>query len=250
MDPRASLGLVVSFTGLVALVVSLLLWVVHLAAGRARRDAAADTKRAALALGAWLAVSAALASAGVLADFSLPPKLPLLVLVGLALTIWLGASRFGAHLAANVPLWLLVGVNAFRLPLELLMHHAYTSGVMPVQMSYSGQNFDIITGVGALAIAVLSYQGGPPLRLSRLFNIVGFALLLNIVVIAVLSMPGPLRVYTNEPANTWVAHFPFVWLPTVLVPTALLTHILILRRLVSEISGSRRGNAAPAAPHA
>jgi hypothetical protein len=48
-----------------------------------------------------------------------------------------------------VPLAVLVGVQGFRLPLELLMHRAYAEGLMPVQMSYSGRNFDIVTGTTA-----------------------------------------------------------------------------------------------------
>jgi hypothetical protein len=34
-----------------------------------------------------------------------------------------------------------------------------------------------------------------------------------------------------RPDNTWVASFPYVWLPAILVTAALLGHIIIFRRL-------------------
>ena len=40
-----------------------------------------------------------------------------------------------------------------------------------------------------------------------LWNILGLGLLINIVAIAILSMPTPLRVFMNEPANTIVTEF-------------------------------------------
>ena len=52
--------------------------------------------------------------------------------------------------ANHVPLWILVAVQGFRLPLELAMHRLYERGIMPEQMSYSGRNFDIVTGATAL----------------------------------------------------------------------------------------------------
>jgi hypothetical protein len=39
--------------------------------------------------------------------------------------------------------------------------------------------------------------------------------------------------FQNEPANTFIAQFPYIWLPTVLVPTAWAGHLLLFRRLQS-----------------
>jgi hypothetical protein len=142
--------------------------------------------------------------------------------------LWLALT---AGAAAGVPLAALVGVQAFRFPLELAMHRAYEEGLMPVQMSYSGRNFDIVTGVTAILVAGLLLAGRMPAWGVRLWNWMGLALLVNIVVIANLSTPTPFRVFMNEPANVWISRAPFVWLPAVMVLTALLGHIVVLRRL-------------------
>jgi hypothetical protein len=59
-------------------------------------------------------------------------------------------------------------------------------------------------------------------------------LLLNILVIAVLSMPSPFRYFLNEPSNVIVAQFPYILLPGVLVPLAYSLHIFSLRQLLTR----------------
>ena len=65
----------------------------------------------------------------------------------------------------------------FRLPLELAMHEMYERGVMPVQMSYSGRNFDIVTGISAFVVAWLVAQGRGGRLLITIWNLMGLALL-------------------------------------------------------------------------
>ena len=179
----------------------------------------------------WMAVTAAAAASGALNFDGTPPTMVLLMVSILAIALGVGLSRVGGRLAAGVPLAGLVGVQAFRLPLELVMHRAYEEGLMPVQMSYSGRNFDIVTGITAIAVAGLLLAGRMPAWGVRLWNWMGLALLVNIVVIANLSTPTPFRVFMNEPANVWISRAPFVWLPAVMVLTAFIGHIVIFRRL-------------------
>jgi len=68
------------------------------------------------------------------------------------------------------------------------------------------------------------------------FDVIGFALLVNIVAVAIASLPT-VHAFGEAPErlNTWVAFAPFVWLPTVLVPGALLGHVLLTRRLRANL---------------
>lgn len=127
----------------------------------------------------------------------------------------------------------LVGAQAFRLPLELVMHRASTEGVMQPQMSYSGYNFDILTGASAAVLAVLVAMGRASRSRVRLWNAIGFVLLVNIVGIAILSFPL-FAFFGPDKLNVWVTYPPFVWLAGVLVPAALLGHILIWRKLFAH----------------
>jgi hypothetical protein len=188
--------------------------------------------RAAVIALVWTGLTAALAAAGRL-SFR-PPTMPAVLVAGFVLSFAFALSPTARRLATTLPLWLLVGFQAFRLPLELLMHRAYEEGVMPVQMSYSGLNFDIVTGATALVLGIVLAVRRVPLVWVRAWNALGVLLLLNILSIAMLSAPTPVRAFMNEPANVWITWFPFVWLPAILVQAAVIGHVLVIHRLRAE----------------
>lgn len=184
--------------------------------------------------GAWLLATGALGQTGFLAGGGgLPPRFVVVMVPMFALPVLLGVSDVGKRLS-NAPFALLVGFQAFRLPLELVMHQAAIDGTMPEQMTYTGMNFDIVTGATALLVAVLAARGLAPRWLLWAWNALGTLLLVAILIIAVASLPA-FAAFGREPAqvNTWVAYFPFVWLPAGLVSAAVLGHVLLWRRLLS-----------------
>src|SRR5438105_14066475 len=184
----------------------------------------------------WIAATGLAAARGAL-HFTPPPTMLILFLVIIAGAIGLATSPLGRQLAVGLPLAALVSYQGFRVIVELLMHRAYVEGLMPVQMSYSGRNYDIVTGITALALGGWLVAGTPPRWLVFAWNTLGLALLANIVTVALLSAPTPLRVFMNEPANVWITHAPWVWLPAVMVFGALAGHVLVYRRLLAEAAG-------------
>jgi hypothetical protein len=187
------------------------------------------TTATALGIAVWMGFTYAGAAVGLFRFDSRFPAMMLLVPVMMTLSIGLGLSSVGRRLARGLPLWVLVGFQSFRLPLELLMHEAYEVGLMPVQMSYSGLNFDILTGASALLVAVLVAFGRAGTRLVQAWNILGSLLLCNVIVVSLLSTPTPLRMFSTQPPNTWVSTAPYIWLPAVMVALAIVGHIVVYR---------------------
>ncbi len=185
-----------------------------------------------LVVAAWLGVSGALAARGVLADFSrLPPPFMLMMAGYFAATTALAFSPLGTKLVNHAPIAWLIGYQAFRAPLEFFLHASYERGVIPVQMTWAGLNFDVITGVSAAVLPLVAVTRPLSRWLVLAWNCSGLALLGTIVTIALLSAPTPLRVFMNEPANTLVAQLPYVWLPAFLVQAAWFGHLLVFRWL-------------------
>ena len=183
----------------------------------------------------YLVIPAILAARGLLDRYD-PLPAPALVMVAVvtALTLTITLSSPGARIIAGVGLPALVGFQAFRIPVEWLLHRLYQEGVIPVQMTYAARNFDIVTGATAAALAVWLLRGRPPNGIVLAWNILGLALLANIVTIAVLSTPVPFRQFLDGPPNTLPSLVPYVWLPTFLVQMALAGHVLVFRRLAAE----------------
>lgn len=182
------------------------------------------------AAGLWASTTMAAAAAGLLADFSLPPRL-FAVLGGGAVLLVVFVRAWGRELS-RLPWRWLIGLQAFRVVVEILIHRAVIEGVAPPQMTWSGFNLDVITGVTALPVAALAARGRLPPLFIGLWNVMGCGLLAAVVTVGVLSMPTPLQVM--EPDNTWIAFAPYVWLPAVLVAAAVALHVLSFLKLRSR----------------
>jgi hypothetical protein len=200
--------------------------------GGASRPAAA---RVGLVTGAaaavWMAATWVAADSGVLREWERnPPPFALLVVSIVAVATGIAFSGFGRRLAQFLPLWIQVAVQGFRLPLELAMHAMAERGVMPELMSYSGRNFDILTGASAIVVAALVWAGRAGRTMVWLWNLAGLALLVNVVVVAILMTPR-FRYFGDDQLNVWVTYPPFVWLPAVMVLAALAGHLVIFRAL-------------------
>jgi len=210
-------------------------------AGRRAGETAGETHRAtaltAAGVLAWMGLTGGLAGAGVLDAFStFPPPLLPVMFGGVILTLVVALSRFGKRLALELPLALLVGYQAFRIAVELMLHRAGVEGVIGMHMTWSGLNFDVVTGITALGLGLwlaARREAEPPRALLWAWNLMGLALVAIIVAVAIMSMPGPLRRF-GGPANVWVGTLPFVWLPTMMVTAALFGHLLVLRRLLAR----------------
>lgn len=76
--------------------------------------------------------------------------------------------------------------------------------------------------------------GRAPRVAAWVFNVVGSALLLAVIVIAFTSVPLPFRQYLNDPPVLLPFNFPFSWILSIAVTGALLGHLLLFRRLLGR----------------
>jgi hypothetical protein len=223
-DPVVAFGI----GGLAVLVA--IIWIVLFSRHNSRRalilSAAVLTVMALSGVAAW---------SGILSQFdSFPPPMLIMIALVFVVSFAVGLSPFGRAAAAELSFAALIGLQGFRLPLELVMHHAGSVGIMPGQLSYSGYNFDIVTGVGALLIFTLLKTGQAVSRsILWIWNVWGSFCLVVIAIIAITTSPV-LRLFGDEPRNlnTWVVYFPYVWLPVVLVSVAISSHVVITRKLM------------------
>jgi hypothetical protein len=172
----------------------------------------------------WAIVTSVLSLSGIISDFSsFPPKIGILLIIPLITIIWI--------IRTTEIIWL----QSFRIVVEILIWRLFVDNLAPIQMTFEGRNFDIISGLTALVVAYFVASKRISSSLVIIWNFACLALLVNIVTIAILSMPTPFRVFMNEPANTIVTKFPIVLLPAFLVPLAYGLHFLSLRQWVGEL---------------
>jgi len=179
----------------------------------------------------WAVVTAILSLAGILGDFStFPPKLFIVLVIPLATIIWVVRRKEMKEILLHTPPASIIWIQSFRIVVEVLLWRLFVDNLAPIQMTFEGRNFDILSGLSAIVVAVLVTKNKISSPLVIAWNFAGLALLANIVTVAILSMPTPMRVFMNEPANPIVTKFPVVWLPALLVPLAYGLHFLSLRQ--------------------
>lgn len=184
-----------------------------------------------IALGAvhWL-----LAADGVYADATAfpPPQAALLGPVLLALIALLLHPKGRAWLGA-LPLIPLTALHILRIPVELVLHGGYEAGLVPQGMTYSGHNFDIVSGLTAIGMVAWMASKRPPSRAVLVgWNIVCLVLLAIVVVTAALSVPSTVQRINFEQPNVLVVRAPYVLLPALLVPCVLWAHMAALTKLL------------------
>jgi hypothetical protein len=193
-----------------------------------------ETVRLAAILFGWVAWLSVPAGTGYLEANPFPGTL-LFLLVCLGGGIGFGASRFGGTIARGLPLAALVGFQAFRLPLELVLHSWAGQGSIPETMTWTGSNFDVVTGVVAIVCALGARRS---VAFAWLANAVGIALLVNVGRVAVLSSPVPFG-WGVEPALQLAYHLPFAWIASVCVAGAAAGHVVLTRALLERTQESR-----------
>jgi hypothetical protein len=203
----------------------------------ARTLSQGDTKRFVLVLlgmSSLMVLTATIAVLGIFAKVdAAPPLLQVFTATVITLVFALGMSRFGGDVATNTSFGKLVILQAFRLPLEVVMYTAAVNAIMPMEFSFAGYNFDIVTGAGAvvLGIALLRRKAVPRWALVA-WNAWGIACLVVIVALAIATSPKVAAFGSDlSKINTWVLFFPYAWLPTILVSVAVLGHTLVSRKL-------------------
>jgi hypothetical protein len=143
------------------------------------------------------------------------------------ISLAIGFSPIGRWLSV-LPLPVLVAFQGFRLPLELVLHSWVAQGVIPSTMSWSGRNWDIISGLLALIAA-------PFCRRSRFVawfaNVVGLVLLANVMRVAVLSSPISFG-WPVEPKLALIYHIPYALIIPVCIGGALIGHVALTRALI------------------
>lgn len=162
---------------------------------------------------------------------SIPPRIVVFGVLPALLTI-VALFVFSKDFILKLPLQILTIIHVVRIPVELVLHWLYQNGQIPQLMTFEGRNFDILAGITAPFIAWLAFRDGKinkPLLL--IWNFLALGLLLNIVIHAILALPSPLQQLAFDEPNRAIIYFPFIWLPSVIVPIVLFSHLTSIWQL-------------------
>ena len=158
------------------------------------------------------------------------PLVPIFLFMLVGSAVAFGFSEFGRKVAEHRSLSILVGFQSFRLPLELILHHWAGSDVIPETMTWSGQNWDVITGILAVVIAPIANRSKAAVFA---FNLIGSLLLLNVARVVIFSLPLPISWGLENPLQL-PFHFPYILIAPLFVWPAFFAHVVLWRKMLSK----------------
>jgi hypothetical protein len=191
-------------------------------------------------LSAWLIYVGLLGYFGVVKNTTMRPPGMAFLLVPILLFLLLSAvfvvrSSAGARVALAFPLWIILGLQSFRICVELFLHQLWMDGLVPKMLTFEGANVDIYIGASAALIAWLSTRGRLGMKLALAWNVLGLLALANVVIRAVLTSPGPFNLIHAEVPNRMFGTFPFLFVPGFFVPLAVVLHLLSIRAIFTRL---------------
>jgi hypothetical protein len=190
-----------------------------------------------LALAAWLFYIGGTSMTGIFAVASLPPRLPLLLVM--PTFIWMALffkSKKSKELISHTPLRWLITAQAFRVVVELLILQLYRQGVFPKAATFEGYNFDILIGLTAPLVGYLAFRNGKPNKpLLIAWNIAGLSTLAIVVFVLMSHVYSPqMWGLAAGIGSRGGFEFPYTFLAGFLMPVAVFLHLICLVKLKRE----------------
>jgi len=191
----------------------------------------------------WMMIQSVIAATGFFAVVhTLPPRLLMLIALPLVAIATLFLTRKGKSFIERFDVKALTMLHTIRIAIEMVLFWLFIDKTMPRLMTFEGRNFDLLSGLTAPLIYYFGFvktRIGPKSILA--WNIICLAILLFTVSNAILSAPTPFQRFAFDQPTIAVLYFPFVWLPGVVVPLVILSHVISIRLLIKEIKSKNIG---------
>ena len=188
---------------------------------------------------ALLVISTIMILQGALAFFNFyssellaPWKVPMVVAPSFITMFYILFSQRGRNFINSLDISKLTLLHTIRIPVEIVLFLLFMQRALPEAMTFEGRNFDILAGITAPIVYYLAFVKkiiGPKGLL--IWNILSLLLLINIIVVAVLSIELPFQQFGLDQPNRAILYFPFVWLPSVVVPIVFFSHLATIKRI-------------------
>jgi len=179
----------------------------------------------------WSLVQSILAYQGFYQDTrAIPPRFALVLVPAVLLVCYALIYKKEQVLhSRNIQISTLL--HTVRIPVEICLLYLFLNGMIPELMTFEGRNFDIIAGITAPGMWLFLYYNKSNLSLLKLWNIICLCLVCFIVINALLSTETFLQQFGFDQPNRAINYFPFILLPSIIVPIVIFTHISDLMKL-------------------
>jgi hypothetical protein len=186
----------------------------------------------------WMAIQSVIATTGFFTVANtFPPRLLMLIALPLGCIVSLFFTSKGRSFIEKFDVKTLTLLHSIRIAIETVLFWLFINKTVPQLMTFEGRNFDLLSGVTAPLVYYFGFvkrKLGPKQML--VWNFICLAILLFTVSNAILSAPTPFQKLAFDQPTIAVLYFPFVWLPGIVVPLVILSHLITIRALIKTVA--------------
>jgi hypothetical protein len=184
----------------------------------------------------WLIIQSAIAITGFfIVTKTLPPRFILLIALPFASILVIFSSSKGKTFIDDFDLGKLALLHTIRIPIEIVLFWLFLNKAVPQLMTFEGRNFDLISGITSPLVYYFGFVkkklGVKPMLA---WNFICLLILLFTVSNAILSAPFTFQKFAFDQPTIAVFYFPFVWLPGIVVPLVVFSHLISIRLLLKQ----------------
>ncbi len=186
----------------------------------------------------WFTYVFILTKSGILANFDLPPRFPILIILPLFIFIGIFLYRHrNSEILHAIPKSWTIYYQTFRIGIESLFVASIPIGILPYQVTFEGYNYDIIFAITAPFIAFLVFNKKiASEKLALAWNYLGLMVITFIIFLFVTTTYFP-SVWGSSTSlmSLRITEFPFMLVPGFLMPSAVFVHIISIIRIRKSI---------------
>lgn len=184
----------------------------------------------------WLAIQALLGAYGVYNEAeSFPPKAVFMILPPSLAIVLIFLIKGGRAFIDSLNLKYLTLIHSVRFFVEVVLFSLFTYKLIPEVMTFEGKNFDIITGITAPLMYYLFLKQKIGRTGLLIWNLICLSLVLNVAIHGLFAAPTAMQKIAFDQPNVAVLYFPYVWLPSFIVPLVIFSHLAAIRILIRDI---------------
>lgn len=190
-----------------------------------------------MAIIAWLTIQSTIAVTGFFTvTTTSPPRFLLLIALPFVVITTMLSTTKGKEFINAFNIRTLTLLHTIRIPIEIVLFWLFLNKAVPQLMTFEGRNFDLISGITAPLVYYFGFMNGKLGAKSILaWNFICLFILLFTVGNAILSAPFPFQKFAFDQPTVAVLYFPFVWLPGLVVPLVIFSHLISIRLLLKEV---------------
>ncbi len=227
-----------SYFLLFVVLLSILLWMVNLSMKKLGRSPKNRQRAMGIILATlfgWLAIQFAIDQTGFYLSSALPPRIPLLMILPVFLFtgIFLFWKRNSEVLHA-IPIYIPIAYQSFRAVIEVLFYFTFLQGILPIQVTFEGANYDVLLGISAIVMGFYAYRSSASKKILIAWNFLGIGVILFAAFTFVTSLYFPEFWGTGGFSDRFI-HFPFLLLPSFFMPSAIFMHVLSIVQLSKQL---------------